>query len=61
MSKSSEAVQAPTRIVGLGASAGGLQPLEQFLGHVSVPSELAYIVVQHLDIYGYDESTILRI
>jgi len=39
----------PVRIVGLGASAGGLDPLEQFLAHVPVPSGLAYIVVQHLD------------
>ena len=39
----------PTRIVGLGASAGGLEPLEQFLAHVPVPSGLAYVVVQHLD------------
>jgi two-component system CheB/CheR fusion protein len=38
-----------TRIVGLGASAGGLQPLEEFLAHVPVPSGLAYVVVQHLD------------
>ncbi len=48
-SDSSEAERVPTRIVGLGASAGGLQPLEQFLAHVPVPSELAYVVVQHLD------------
>jgi two-component system CheB/CheR fusion protein len=39
----------PTRIVGLGASAGGLEPLEQFLAHVPAASGLAYIVVQHLD------------
>ncbi len=39
----------PTRIVGLGASAGGLQPLEQFLSHVRTPSRFAYVVVQHLD------------
>jgi len=39
----------PTRIVALGASAGGLEPLEQFLAHVPVPSGLAYVVVQHLD------------
>ena len=38
-----------TRIVGLGASAGGLEPLEVFLAHVPVASGLAYIVVQHLD------------
>ena len=48
-SNSSERDRAPTRIVGLGASAGGLEPLEQFLSHVPVPSGLAYIVVQHLD------------
>jgi two-component system CheB/CheR fusion protein len=39
----------PTRIVGLGASAGGLEPLGQFLAHVPAASHLAYIVVQHLD------------
>ena len=39
----------PTQIVGLGASAGGLEPLEQFLAHVPAASGLAYIVVQHLD------------
>ncbi|HUG03335.1 MAG TPA: chemotaxis protein CheB [Steroidobacteraceae bacterium] len=38
-----------TRIVGIGASAGGLAPLEQFLGHVPPKSGLAYVVVQHLD------------
>lgn len=38
-----------TRIVGLGASAGGLEPLEQFLAHVPAASGLAYIVVQHMD------------
>jgi two-component system CheB/CheR fusion protein len=40
---------AGVRIVGLGASAGGLEPLEQFLAHVAAPSGLAYLVVQHLD------------
>lgn len=39
----------PTRIVGLGASAGGLEPLSQFLARVPLRSGLAYIVVQHLD------------
>ncbi len=38
-----------TRIVGIGASAGGLAPLEEFLGHVPPKSGLAYVVVQHLD------------
>jgi two-component system, chemotaxis family, CheB/CheR fusion protein len=40
---------APIRIVGLGASAGGLEALEQFLSHVPKASGLAYVVVQHLD------------
>ncbi|WP_338413961.1 chemotaxis protein CheB [uncultured Sphaerotilus sp.] len=38
-----------TRIVGLGASAGGLEVLTQFLAHVPAASGLAYVVVQHLD------------
>lgn len=38
-----------TRIVGLGASAGGLDALEQFLSRVPAGSGLAYVVVQHMD------------
>jgi len=38
-----------TRIVGIGASAGGLEALEQFFRQVPSKSGLAYIVVQHLD------------
>lgn len=38
-----------TRIVGIGASAGGLAPLEEFLGNIPPHSGMAYIVVQHLD------------
>ena len=38
-----------TRVVGIGASAGGLAALEEFLGNVAPRSGLAYIVVQHLD------------
>jgi two-component system, chemotaxis family, CheB/CheR fusion protein len=41
--------KAAPRIVGLGASAGGLVALEQFLAHTPANSGLAYIVVQHLD------------
>lgn len=37
------------RIVGLGASAGGLVPLEEFLSHVPATSGMAYLVVQHMD------------
>jgi two-component system CheB/CheR fusion protein len=36
-------------IVGIGASAGGLEALEQFLGHVPADSGMAYVIVQHLD------------
>jgi len=45
----SESPPAKTRIVGIGASAGGLAALEQFLENVPPRSGLAYIVVQHLD------------
>lgn len=37
------------RIVGVGASAGGLEAIEQFLAQVPQDSGLAYVVVQHLD------------
>lgn len=40
---------AATRIIGIGASAGGLAALEQFFEHVPPASGLAYVVVQHLD------------
>ncbi len=40
---------AATRIVGIGASAGGLDALERFLASVPADSGLAYVVVQHLD------------
>jgi len=36
-------------IVGIGASAGGLEALEQFLSNVSENSGMAYVVIQHLD------------
>ncbi len=36
-------------IVGIGASAGGLEALEQCLGHVPADSGLAFVIVQHLD------------
>ncbi len=37
------------RVVGLGASAGGLEPLQQFLSGVPPSSGFAYVVVQHMD------------
>jgi chemotaxis methyl-accepting protein methylase len=36
-------------IAGIGASAGGLEALEQFLGHVPENSGMAFVIVQHLD------------
>jgi two-component system CheB/CheR fusion protein len=36
-------------IIGIGASAGGLEALEQFLGGVPVNSGTAFVIVQHLD------------
>ncbi len=36
-------------IVGLGASAGGLEALEQFISHVPKECGLAFVIVQHLD------------
>jgi len=36
-------------IVGVGASAGGLEALEQFFARVPAGSRLAYVVVQHMD------------
>jgi two-component system CheB/CheR fusion protein len=36
-------------IVGIGASAGGLEALEQFLTHVPAGSGMAFVIVQHLD------------
>jgi len=40
---------APFPIVGVGASAGGLGALQQFLSHVPPASGLAIVIVQHLD------------
>ena len=46
-----EAVPAnqPFPIAGIGASAGGLEALELFLGHVPKKSGVAYVIIQHLD------------
>lgn len=35
-------------IVGIGASAGGLEPLESFFEHVALDSSFAYVIIQHL-------------
>ena len=36
-------------VVGIGASAGGLEALESFLTHLPAQSGMAFVVVQHLD------------
>lgn len=36
-------------IVAIGASAGGLEALEQFLSHVPPASGMAFVIIQHLD------------
>jgi two-component system, chemotaxis family, CheB/CheR fusion protein len=42
-----DAVKFP--IIGIGASAGGLEALEQFLSNVPEKSGMAFVVIQHLD------------
>ncbi len=39
----------PFPIVGIGASAGGLEALEHFLSHVPAASGMAFVIIQHLD------------
>ena len=39
----------PFIIVGIGASAGGLEALETFLAHLPAESGMAFVLVQHLD------------
>ena len=47
--KTSDKVSDKFPIIGIGASAGGLEALEQFLGNVPQNSGMAYVVIQHLD------------
>jgi two-component system CheB/CheR fusion protein len=47
--KSSDSTSLSFPIVGLGASAGGLEALEQFLSHVPKACGIGFVVVQHLD------------
>ena len=47
--KASSTMKTGFPIVGIGASAGGLEALEHFLKHVPVGSGLALVIVQHLD------------
>ena len=43
-----EATAQPEYIVGIGASAGGLEALERFFSRVPLDSNAAYVVIQHL-------------
>lgn len=43
------APEAPRAIVGIGASAGGLEALEQFFTHVPVDTGMAFVLVTHMD------------
>ena len=38
----------PSYVVGIGASAGGLDPLERFFDHLPASTGMAFVVVQHL-------------
>ncbi len=44
----SQATAPPQLIVGIGASAGGLEAFKTFFSHMPVDSELAFVLVQHL-------------
>lgn len=35
-------------IIALGASAGGLEPLEVFVKHINPKSKYAFVIIQHL-------------
>lgn len=39
----------PFPIVGMGASAGGLEALEQFFTHMPGNCGMAFVIIQHLD------------
>ena len=47
--QTSEALKSPRAIVGIGASAGGLEALEQFFRHTPADTGLAFAVIQHQD------------
>ena len=45
----------PFFIVGIGASAGGLEALEQFFKQMPADSGLAFVIVQHLDPHRHSD------
>ena len=48
MSDSSTAVSTPSHVVGIGASAGGLDAIERFFDNLPRETGMAFVVVQHL-------------
>ena len=40
----------PTLIVGVGASAGGLEAFQELLKHLGTSDDLAVVIIQHLDL-----------
>lgn len=38
----------PPLVIGIGASAGGLEALQQFFGYMPPNSGLSFVVIQHL-------------
>ena len=38
----------PSLIVGIGASAGGLKPIQEFFSHMPTDNGMAFVIVQHL-------------
>jgi two-component system CheB/CheR fusion protein len=44
-----QATQVPIKIVGIGASAGGLEAFEQFLKNIPADSDMGFVLIQHLD------------
>jgi two-component system, chemotaxis family, CheB/CheR fusion protein len=51
--KNAAPTQPVFRVVGIGASAEGLEALEQFFGHLSPDTGMAFVIVQHLDPTGH--------
>jgi two-component system CheB/CheR fusion protein len=49
LSDLSENTPSPTKIVGIGASAGGLEAFEELFRHMPTDSGIAFVLVQHLD------------
>ncbi len=46
--KSSEIPRTPTHIIGIGASAGGLEAIEEFFRNIPDVTGMAFVVIQHL-------------